>query len=432
MASEDKFTVGDYVTLQRGTTYSGELVGEPGPPLLGLGSIEPGGGFRSSGFKTFGGDCPPALMVRPGETYVALKGATKDGSMVGSVARLPRGLPAGRLTQDTARMDFLDPDPDVATHVYWVLRTPEYRAYCAGRLTGSAAASFSRSDLLAYPVPPITRVRRALVRLLDAIEDKIELNREMVETLEATARALFKSKLVDLDPVRAKSEGLDPSQPKRVADIVPDRFMDSKLGEIPAGWNVVGLDAIARFRNGLALQKFPPTHGKSLPVIKIAQLHSGNTDGADLASGDLAPDFIVEDGDVLFSWSGSLECVLWAGGPGALNQHLFKVTSSTYPKWFYYFWIHEHLDDFRAVAAGKATTMGHIQRHHLSQAMVVVPPAPTLEMLDPIIGPLFESMWRLAVQSRTLGEIRDVLLPRLTSGELRIPEAGPRVEAVPV
>jgi type I restriction enzyme S subunit len=183
---------------------------------------------------------------------------------------------------------------------------------------------------------------------------------------------------------------------------------------------VRSLEEIAHFRNGLALQRYPPKSGGSLPVIKIAQLRSGNADGADAASADLSPDFIVEDGDVLFSWSGTLECTLWAGGKGALNQHLFKVTSTDYPKWLYYLWIHQHLEDFRHIAAGKATTMGHIQRHHLSDAKVVLPPPALQELLDPVIGPLIEGQWLRRVQSRVLSGFRDTLLPKLVSGELRI------------
>jgi type I restriction enzyme S subunit len=180
------------------------------------------------------------------------------------------------------------------------------------------------------------------------------------------------------------------------------------------------LDQIARFLNGLALQKYPPAHGQSLPVIKIAQIRAGNADGADRASADLQPDYVVQDGDILFSWSGSLECRLWAGGPGALNQHLFKVTSHKYPRWLCYLGIHQHLADFRHIAAGKATTMGHIQRHHLSDAKLPVPPPALLRAMDPVIRPIVESTWRRAVQSRTLAALRDTLLPKLISGELRV------------
>src|ERR1700722_1709638 len=106
----DKMTVGDYVTLIRGITYKGNLVGKPGPALLGLGSIQPGGGFREDDYKTYGGECPPSLMLFPGDLFVSLKGATKDGEMIGSVARVPPSVPSGRLTQDTVKLEFRDSD----------------------------------------------------------------------------------------------------------------------------------------------------------------------------------------------------------------------------------------------------------------------------------------------------------------------------------
>ncbi len=245
----------------------------------------------------------------------------------------------------------------------------------------------------------------------------------MNETLEAMARALFKSWFVDFDPVRAKAEGRDPGLPKPLADLFPARLVESELGEIPEGWEVRSLDEIARFLNGLALQKYPPTGERSLPVIKIAQLRAGSTEGADRASADLDPAYIVQNGDILFSWSGSLECVLWAAGPGALNQHLFKVTSAQCPKWLCYIGVHHHLEEFRHIAAGKATTMGHIQRHHLSDARLAIPSSALLTAMDGVLTPMVESTWRRTVESRTIADVRDALLPKLISGELRVNDA---------
>lgn len=160
-----------------------------------------------------------------------------------------------------------------------------------------------------------------------------------------------------------------------------------------------------------------------MPVIKIAQLRSVGTDGADRCSADVPAEYIVDDGDVLFSWSGVLECVVWAGGKGALNQHLFKVTSNKYHKWFYYFWIHEHLPDFRSIAADKATTMGHIQRYHLASAQVIVANADVMAEADRVIAPVLERVVTLRLESRTLTRLRDALLPKLISGELRVKDA---------
>jgi type I restriction enzyme S subunit len=280
---------------------------------------------------------------------------------------------------------------------------------------------FKKTDFDKLHLPyPERDVQEAIGRIYFDFCDKIELNRRMNATLEAMARALFQSWFVDFDPVRAKAEGRDPGLPKEIIDLFPDSFEDSELGEIPKAWEVRGLDGIARFLNGLALQKYPPRDGRSLPVIKIAQLRAGNTAGADAASADLDPDYVVQDGDVLFSWSGSLECMLWTGGQGALNQHLFKATSAAFPKWFYYLWIHQHLADFRHIAAGKATTMGHIQRHHLSDAKVVVPGTDTLQAVGSALSPLIQRVITTRTESRTLAALRDALLPKLISGELRL------------
>jgi len=289
---------------------------------------------------------------------------------------------------------------------------------------GSANPTLNRNHVHPIEVrwPPLAQ-QRAIAHILGTLDDKIEVNRRMNETLEAMARALFKSWFVDFDPVRAKVEGRDPGLPKAIADLFPGWLEDSELGEIPAGWAFASLDEVARFLNGLALQKFPPVGERWLPVLKIAQLRAGHTLGADRASADLNPDYIVEDGDILFSWSGSLECELWAGGWGALNQHLFKVTSSGFPRWLCYFGVHQHLDSFRHIAAGKATTMGHIQRHHLSDAKLAIPPEPLLQAASNLLSPAIENLWKRKVESRTLAALRDTLLPKLISGELRVKDA---------
>ena len=127
---------------------------------------------------------------------------------------------------------------------------------------------------------------------------------------------------------------------------------------------------------------------------------------------------------MLFSWSGSLAVDIWCGGRGALNQHLFfKVASTEYPKWFYYHWIKQHLAEFQAIAAGKATTMGHIQRHHLREALVVVPPEPLLHRMTAVMSPLADRQIQARLESRTFAAIRDALLPKLLSGEVRVREA---------
>jgi type I restriction enzyme, S subunit len=268
-------------------------------------------------------------------------------------------------------------------------------------------------------LPPLPE-QKAIAAVLGALDDKIESNRRMNATLEAMARALFQSWFVDFDPVRAKLDGRQPTGlNSATAALFPNEFEDSELGPIPKGWEVKSLDQIATYLNGLALQKFPPSDGETLPVIKIAQLRQGSSAGADRCNPTVPPDYVIHDGDVLFSWSGSLEVELWCGGDGALNQHLFKVKSSEFPKWFYYFWTRHHLDEFRLIATDKATTMGHIQRKHLTAAKVFVPPRPLLGAMTKKISPLIELIITNRIHSRTLAVIRDALLPKLLSGIVR-------------
>lgn len=318
-----------------------------------------------------------------------------------------------------------------STYLYYWLTAHEPMLLSKVEHTGIGAGKLDTAVLKALPVevPPVEE-QRAIAHILGTLDDKIELNRRSNETLEAMARTLFKAWFVDFEPVRAKMEGRWqrgqslPGLPAHLYDTFPDRLIESELGEIPEGWEMRSLDSIANYLNGLALQKFPPeSETEFLPVIKIAQLRAGNTNGADKASTQIKPEYVVVDGDVLFSWSGSLEVEVWNGGRGALNQHLFKVTSNEVPKWFYFFATRQHLSDFRAIAAGKATTMGHIQRKHLTDARIAVAPPESMKKFDAVIASQFDQLVSNAQQSRSLAQLRDTLLPKLISGELRIKNA---------
>ncbi|MBL9154729.1 MAG: restriction endonuclease subunit S [Verrucomicrobiales bacterium] len=307
------------------------------------------------------------------------------------------------------------------TFLYYVLKSTDFSAI----IGGTTQPLITQTAVKALPMllPPLAE-QKSIAAVLGALDDKIELNRRMNATLEAMARALFQSWFVDFDPVRAKLDGRPPAAlDPATAALFPDSFQDSSLGPIPKGWEVRSLDKTAHYLNGLALQKYPPGDGPTLPVIKIAQLRKGDSTGADRCNTELPPNYIVQDGDVLFSWSGSLEVELWCGGPGALNQHLFKVTSPEFPKWFYYLWTLYHLDEFRLIAADKATTMGHIQRGHLTAANVLIPPLQLLDAMTRTMAPLIDQLIANRIQSRTLATLRDTLLPKLLSGELSVKDA---------
>ncbi|HBP52985.1 MAG TPA: type I restriction endonuclease subunit S [Synechococcus sp. UBA8638] len=311
--------------------------------------------------------------------------------------------------------DFKGNDP---RFISYYLKTIDYLS-CSDK---AAVPGVNRNHLhlLKARIPPLPE-QKAIAHVLGTLDDKIELNRQMNETLEAMAKALFKSWFVDFDPMRAKAEGRSTGLPDEISALFPDSFEDSELGEIPRGWGVKPLSEIASFLNGLALQKHPATSPEdSLPVIKIAELRNGISAKTDKASRSIPKKYIVTDGDFLFSWSGSLMAQFWTGGEGALNQHLFKVTSDHYPPWFFAGWVQFHLDEFRRIAASKATTMGHIQRSHLQAAMASCPPDAALTGLGTVIELLVKRGILARLESRSLAEIRDVLLPGLMSGQIQV------------
>ena len=193
-------------------------------------------------------------------------------------------------------------------------------------------------------------------------------------------------------------------------------------GKLPPNWTAGSLLDIADYLNGLAMQKFRPIDGeRGLPVLKIKELRQGFCDySSELCSPNIKPEFIVHDGDVIFSWSGSLLVDLWCGGTCGLNQHLFKVTSDKYPKWFYYAWTAHHLARFVAIAADKATTMGHIKREDLAKAEVIIPDTTSMERIGGVIEPIYDLIINQRVENRRLSMLRDSLLPKLMSGELDV------------
>lgn len=181
---------------------------------------------------------------------------------------------------------------------------------------------------------------------------------------------------------------------------------------------------IADYLNGLAMQKFRPNEGETgLPVLKIKELRQGMCDSSsDLCSLTIKPEYIIHDGDVIFSWSGSLLVDFWCGGTCGLNQHLFKVSSSKYDKWFYYAWTNHHLQRFIAIAADKATTMGHIKRGELSKASVLIPSQDDYDRIGGLLKPIYELIIANRIENVRLASLRDELLPQLMSGQIDMSE----------
>lgn len=238
---------------------------------------------------------------------------------------------------------------------------------------------------------PELETQKKIGSTLRMLDRKIALNGEINDNLYAQAKAIFDNHFINIDA-------------------------------IPAGWRKGNLLDIANYLNGLAMQKFRPQgHEIGLPVLKIKELRQGSCDdSSELCSLSIKPEYIIHNGDVVFSWSGSLLVDIWCGGTCGLNQHLFKVTSDVYDKWFYYLWTAHHLARFIAIAADKATTMGHIKREELAKAEVLIPCEEDYTSFNSIMQPIFELIISNRIESRKLAALRDELLPKLMTGEIDV------------
>ena len=242
-------------------------------------------------------------------------------------------------------------------------------------------------DEIEVDLPPLPE-QKAIASVLSSLDDKIDLLHRQNKTLEAMAETLFRQWFIE---------------------------------EAKEDWTFKPLSSIATFTNGLACQKFPPQPNEpKLPVLKIKDLTSGISDTSDWATANVDSKYLVNHGDVIFAWSASLMVKIWSGETCVLNQHLFNVTSDEFPKWFYYQWCKYHLEEFISISQSHATTMGHIKRKDLDEAMVKIPSPSELESMSLQFVPLMDKLITNLKQIQTLENLRDTLLPKLMSGEVRV------------
>ncbi len=264
-----------------------------------------------------------------------------------------------------------------------------YGKYLLGTILRQVAvAGITGTDLMDLTLNiPSLKEQKAIASVLSNLDDKIDLLHRQNKTLESLAETLFRQWFVE------------------------------ETGD----WEERPLSSIATFLNGVACKKYPPENGMDkFPVLKIKELRSGISESSDWASSDIDAKYIVNLGDVIFSWSASLMVKMWNGDKCVLNQHLFKVTSNVFPKWFYFMWSKYHLAEFIAISQAHATTMGHIKRGDLDEAMVLVPGQDELDEMSVQITPVIDKQVTNARQISLLENLRDSLLPKLMSGEVRV------------
>lgn len=277
-------------------------------------------------------------------------------------------------------------------YLYYLLSQQIFFDYIMSGAKGCKMPRGDKSQIMQWQIslPPLETQKR-IADILSAIDDKIELNRRINANLEQQAQALF------------------------------DEYFIHNIGKL-GNYSTASLTEIAQFLNGLAMQKFRPKGNEDgIPVLKIKELGQGKCDvSSDLCSSSIPEEYIINNGDIVFSWSGTLLVDIWCSGICGLNQHLFKVSPLNYPKWLIYFWTKYHLSNFIRIAQDKAVTMGHIKRGDLDAAKVIIPSAESLNELDKIMSPMLQSIISNRIENNNLSILRDTLSPKLMSGEITV------------
>lgn len=262
---------------------------------------------------------------------------------------------------------------------------------------------------------PIIKTQKAIAKVLSDLDSKIELNNRINKKLEEMAKLIYDYWFVQFDFPNENGKPYKSSGGKMV-------YSEELKREIPEGWEVKSLSNIANYTNGIACQKYRPTDDNYLRVIKIKEMKEGFSEKTEKVKLNIPEKVKVYNGDILFSWSASLEVVLWTGGIGALNQHIFKVTSAEMPKYYLYFELLNYLKHFKMIAELRKTTMGHITSDHLKQSRVSIAKPDVIENFNKGITPIIDYIIKNQIQNQKLKETRDWLLPMLMNGQVRVGE----------
>ncbi|WP_294275324.1 restriction endonuclease subunit S [uncultured Sphingomonas sp.] len=431
----------DLIDIKHGFAFKGEFfTNEPtGDVLVTPGNFAIGGGFQLNKPKFYNGPVPKEYVLNPGDVIVTMTDLSKQADTLGFSAVVPAIKPRLLHNQRIGRVIAKDASANLG-FIAWLMRTRPYRHEIVGGATGSTVKHTSPGRILAHRFKlPSPTEQQDIVDVLQPLEDKIELNRRMSETLEGMAQAIFRDWFVDFGPTRRKAAGEadpvaimggltpDPARAAQLAALFPAALGGDGL---PVGWSKEPLLNQAHWINGAAYKNmhFVPK-GMGLPIVKIVELKAGVSNKTKFTNTDLGQKYRINDGELLFSWSGnpdtSIDAFIWTGGEAWLNQHIFAVrengkmdlpTLHTMLKWL--------MPQFAELARNKQTTgLGHVTKDDMKRLLVTEPPKPIAAAFSSFIGAIFERIVATLYENRTLAETRDYLLPRLMSGAVRVAPA---------
>jgi type I restriction enzyme, S subunit len=337
----------------------------------------------------------------------------KVGSTIGKVAIVNRDIGEACINPNSVILKNCKIN---SSYLYYFLISSAGQAFLRNNSSASAQSALNQLTLKEMLIDLVDeRSQENISALLNNLNSKIELNNRINAELEAMAKTLYDYWFVQFDFPDKNGKPYKSSGGKMV-------WNEELKREVPdlEGWRVGTILDIANYANGLPCQKFRPTGNEYLRVIKIREMNEGFTSNSELVRPNIPERAIIENGDVLFSWSASLEVKIWTGGKGALNQHIFKVTSDNYPISFYYYQLLNYLQHFKMMAENRKTTMGHITQEHLQQSRIAIPTTELTTDLEKIIAPIFSKKMNNEIENQKLTELRDWLLPMLMNGQVKV------------
>ena len=302
---------------------------------------------------------------------------------------------------------------DKAKWLYYYLQSPYFKKLMNSLLSGAVQKFVPLGFLRSIDIPKYDDNKKAIVKFLSSLDDKIALNNRINAKLEQMAKRLYDYWFVQFDFPNADDKPYKSTGGKMV-------WNETLKREIPDGWEVGNLYDIAEYVNGLACQNYRPKESeKSLPVIKIREMNEGITADTEKVSASIPGKYRIYAGDILFSWSASLEIKIWTGETGGLNQHIFKVIPKGYfSKGYVYQQLSAYLVNFQKMAESRKTTMGHITSDHIKQSRILIPPKEIISAFTKKTLSIFNYQLSIEKETQKLTALRDRLLPLLMNGQV--------------
>lgn len=433
-----KYKLSELMEVTRGMSLCGEYYATEGDLMrLTLGNFD----YRNNCFKDdkskdnlfFSGDVKDEFILNKGDIITPL--TEQAIGLLGSTAKVPC---SGKYiqSQDVGLIKCNEKlHPDFAFYLI-PSKLVRNQLSAAAQQTKIRHTSPDKIKSCTVWIPEYSK-QEEIGKLLSTLDDKIALNRRMNAKLEQMAKRLYDHWFVQFDfPVSCHSELVSESRSEEMLNqvqhderIKPYKSSGGKMvwnetlkREIPDGWEVGNLYDIAEYVNGLACQNYRPKESeKSLPVIKIREMNEGITADTEKVSASIPGKYRIYAGDILFSWSASLEIKIWTGETGGLNQHIFKVIPKGYfSKGYVYQQLSAYLVNFQKMAESRKTTMGHITSDHIKQSRILIPPKEIISAFTKKTLSIFNYQLSIEKETTKLTSLRDRLLPLLMNGQVQI------------